>query len=966
MKKIFKSMMFLAAAATAFTACNKEADIQETGKTGEMETLRFYAVVNDAETKATLTTEDEKTFKAAWEEGDKMDIEVSGNGHGDYLFSAIRKGSYFEFAIPSDWTEEGTWSYGAYYPSKTGVSFGADRVQNGSNYASQYDVMLHENSEFKNSKCGYDSEGGHIVLPMSRVTSILYFHLTSDLEETLQSATLTVEGGDIAAETLTYDDSEIKFVASEDSQTFNTITLTFEEGKAPSAKDFCLWYNILPVDATGLTLTVTTTSGKTATLTNSKGKTYVAGKLNKVVKNGLTWEEGVTPTVGEPYVWTLRSGDLGETGSPASSVTKGSPELTWTAAYTWGEDADRFFGWDANYGRGVQIGKGSEANKCTSAIFSTTGYADYIESVKISFAHASNGGSSASVKVGDVDLVCGENTSVDGTTSAEYYVFTSDELVSGDVVITLSNSAAKAIYLKSIEINPDKRSTQTLSFPEVSYSVELSEGTFTSPTLSGAMTDVTYASENETVATVDNTGLVTLLKEGSTTITATAAESDEYQSGSASYSLTVTAGPSSIADVIAAANNDDVYTQGVVAQVNAKGFIITDGTNNLFVYQNATPSVVVGQSVKVTGTRGTYYNVPQIASPTITKGASGQEVVRTALTTVTSANATGFTSSEYVSLTGELSISDNHYNIVIDGSTTKGSLYQVVTSATYTAGKLADLNGTVIKVTGYVSGSSDSYLNIAVVDIESMPYLSYTEPGDAGFAENSQVTIPVNANVGWTAAKGTDEDGIIKGVTYDSEKVTVTFNANADDVEKTATVVITPDSESGLSAVEVTVKQKKYSEVAETKTYQHIFTAKPSVSNNVTLSGVNWNIAATNLGSYNSGNYAGVQIGSSKNDGSITLTSSSSWNYEEKTRIKEVRLWLNLGGTSVTPTVSVGGVAAVSDGTTVVKNSNAGNDYTKATKVTFTPAANGDTGVVVINVETVKAGYICAIEIDCE
>ena len=41
-------------------------------------------------------------------------------------------------------------------------------------------------------------------------------------------------------------------------------------------------------------------------------------------------------------------------------------------------------------------------------------------------------------------------------------------------------------------------------------------------------------------------------------------------------------------------------------------------------------------------------------------------------------------------------------------------------------------------------------------------------------------------------------------------------------------------------------------------------------------------------------------------------------------------------------------------------------DWTKATKVTFTPDPDGNTGVVVINVATVKAGYICAVEIDCE
>lgn len=153
---------------------------------------------------------------------------------------------------------------------------------------------------------------------------------------------------------------------------------------------------------------------------------------------------------------------------------------------------------------------------------------------------------------------------------------------------------------------------------------------------------------------------------------------------------------------------------------------------------------------------------------------------------------------------------------------------------------------------------------------------------------------------------------------------------------------------------------------AETVTYQHVFNAKPSTGDKVTLSGVNWNITATSLGAYNSNNYAGVQLGSKNGNGEITLTSSSDWNNNGKTKITEVRLWLNLGGTSVTPSVTIGGKAAKSDGTTVTKNSTAGTDWTKATKVTFTPAADGNTGVVVINVTSVKAGYICAMEIDSE
>lgn len=152
----------------------------------------------------------------------------------------------------------------------------------------------------------------------------------------------------------------------------------------------------------------------------------------------------------------------------------------------------------------------------------------------------------------------------------------------------------------------------------------------------------------------------------------------------------------------------------------------------------------------------------------------------------------------------------------------------------------------------------------------------------------------------------------------------------------------------------------------ETKTYQHVFNFKPKVEKGVTLSEMKWDIVATNLNGYNSQNYAGVQIGTSTKDGSVTLTSSADWNYKNATKITAVRLWLNLGGTSVTPSVTIGGKNAVSDGTKVVKNSKAGNDWTKATKVTFTPAEDGNTGVVVINVSSVKAGYICAMEIDCE
>lgn len=53
--------------------------------------------------------------------------------------------------------------------------------------------------------------------------------------------------------------------------------------------------------------------------------------------------------------------------------------------------------------------------------------------------------------------------------------------------------------------------------------------------------NVTYSSSNEEVATVDaTTGKVTIVATGTTNITASTEENDEYNAGSASYTLTVT------------------------------------------------------------------------------------------------------------------------------------------------------------------------------------------------------------------------------------------------------------------------------------------------------------------------------------------------------------------------------------------------------------------------------------------
>lgn len=86
--------------------------------------------------------------------------------------------------------------------------------------------------------------------------------------------------------------------------------------------------------------------------------------------------------------------------------------------------------------------------------------------------------------------------------------------------------------------DPTKES-QTLQFSESFISIFLGD-TFTTPTLSGAKTDINYTSSNTEVATINaQTGEVGIRAAGSTTITATAISNNYYNTGSASYTLLV-------------------------------------------------------------------------------------------------------------------------------------------------------------------------------------------------------------------------------------------------------------------------------------------------------------------------------------------------------------------------------------------------------------------------------------------
>lgn len=293
--KHYTKLFFAAVAALGLASCAKEVAPVETPK-DNLVTVHFGATAGiEGATKATLTTDDELTFTSAWENEDALSVKYSFDYGTPKETTATWSSdkSCFEAQIGGG---NGIWIYDALYPTPKEVSFGSERTQNGNNYNSKYDLML-GSATAEGADAGKTADGKDIVFNMTRQTAIAYFHLTSDLDEEVVSAKLSVEGDGAYLST-----SEVK--ANEDyakGYTFTKtegvaskeINLTFT-GEAPRSSNFKLWFNVLPTMYTKMTLTVETTNN---TLTISRNAPnmdeYVAGKLYKVVKKEIPADKWV-------------------------------------------------------------------------------------------------------------------------------------------------------------------------------------------------------------------------------------------------------------------------------------------------------------------------------------------------------------------------------------------------------------------------------------------------------------------------------------------------------------------------------------------------------------------------------------------------------------------------------------------------------------------------------------------------
>lgn len=244
--------------------------------------------------------------------------------------------------------------------------------------------------------------------------------------------------------------------------------------------------------------------------------------------------------------------------------------------------------------------------------------------------------------------------------------------------------------------------------------------------------EVTYQSSDNSVATVNEKGEVTVVGVGMTTITATAAETTNYKVDTASYTLSV--------------NKASVHiVQATVANKDYDGSVNADVTGVVFANEADVriDSLVVGTDYTVTGAFQSENAGEQDAEVTVKLlGDFNAHYELTGGTYKTRATITAKPISIAAALTKDRSYERNNTSVTILGVTFKDStntLVATLTSSDYTAtGKMVNANvGTDKEVTVTVTLQGNAAKNYSLVPNMTTAKVTITQAKGGALAEEN-------------------------------------------------------------------------------------------------------------------------------------------------------------------------------------------------------------------------------------
>lgn len=269
-----------------------------------------------------------------------------------------------------------------------------------------------------------------------------------------------------------------------------------------------------------------------------------------------------------------------------------------------------------------------------------------------------------------------------------------------------------------------------------------------------------------------------------------------------------------VAEAIAAGAGKNYEVAATVVAMHTQGILIGDASGVMLAFLGEAPAVAVNDAVTVKGTTELRNGVIQFGKEGLSVAKTGTSSYNTPApevmdgTAVTAYIATALENKavyKYVKYNGEFTVSGNYYNVVIAGTTTKGSV-------AYGKSEWASFNGKPVTVEGWLLGGTANYLQTMATSVtvdSSTPIVKISAPQQ--FAATSPVAQTLNYTVTNTTAsavtfaiEGTNADKFSLGAKTDNTIVVSAKGDNASTAAYTANLVA---KVAGATVATVALKQ---------------------------------------------------------------------------------------------------------------------------------------------------------------
>jgi len=269
-----------------------------------------------------------------------------------------------------------------------------------------------------------------------------------------------------------------------------------------------------------------------------------------------------------------------------------------------------------------------------------------------------------------------------------------------------------------------------------------------------------------------------------------------------------------VAEAIAAGAGKNYEVAATVVAMHTQGILIGDASGVMLAFLGEAPAVAVNDAVTVKGTTELRNGVIQFGKEGLSVAKTGTSSYNTPApevmdgTAVTAYIATALENKavyKYVKYNGEFTVSGNYYNVVIAGTTTKGSV-------AYGKSEWASFKDKPVTVEGWLLGGTANYLQTMATSVtvdSSTPIVEISAPQQ--FAATSPVAQTLNYTVTNTTAsavtfaiEGTNADKFSLGAKTDN---TIVVSAKGNNTDKTAYTANLVAKVAGATVATVALKQ---------------------------------------------------------------------------------------------------------------------------------------------------------------